>query len=237
MSTLWQIPIHRPSADRMQRRKNAAHDCALSGPGGFRQNFEIDMSSLLSRFARLLPLITLTCLAFAVKADTATNKTLFDFSAATNSSAWEIVNDDVMGGVSTSQFKATTNGCAVFSGTVRLENNGGFASVRSAPVRENLAGLTAFVLRVRGDGRRYKLSVRTGTGFDIPTYQCSFTTKPGEWEEHRLPFGEFVPNYRGRVPRGMPPLDPVKVNSVGFNISDKQAGPFRLEIGWIKASR
>lgn len=24
-------------------------------------------------------------------------------------------------------------------------------------------------------------------------------------------------------------------NSVGFLISDKQAGPFRLEIGWIKA--
>lgn len=195
------------------------------------------MTSLFARLPRLIPLIGLSCLAFAAKADTAPNKMLFDFSATTNSSAWEIVNDDVMGGVSTSQFKVTTNGYAVFSGTVRLENNGGFASVRSAPVRENLAGLTAIVLRVRGDGRSYKLSVRTGTGFDIPAYQCSFTTKPGEWEEHRLPFGDFVPNYRGRVPRDMPPLDPAKINSVGFTISDKQAGPFRLEVAWIKASR
>jgi len=176
-------------------------------------------------------------MARTMKADTATNITLFDFQAATNSPAWEVVNDDVMGGVSASQFQVQTNGCAVFSGTVRLENNGGFASVRSAPVRENLTGLTAFVLRVRGDGRRYKFSVRTGAGLDTPLYQCSFTTKPGAWEEHRLAFGDFVPTFRGRVLTDVPPLNPAKVNSVGFLISDKQAGPFRLEIGWIKATR
>ena len=181
-------------------------------------------------------MLVLTSLAITMKADTATNKTLFDFQAATNSLAWEVVNDDVMGGVSNSQFQVLTNGCVVFSGTVRLENNGGFASVRSAPVRENLADLTAFVLRVRGDGRRYKFSVRTGAGFDTPLYQCSFTTKQGEWEEHRLAFSDFVPTFRGRVLTDVPPLNPAKVNSVGFLIADKQAGPFRLEIGWIKAS-
>jgi NADH dehydrogenase [ubiquinone] 1 alpha subcomplex assembly factor 1 len=171
-----------------------------------------------------------------MKADTAINRTLFDFQTPTNLPVWEVVNDDVMGGVSTSQFQVLTNGCAVFSGSVRLENNGGFASVRSAPLRENLTGLTAFVLRVRGDGRRYKFSVRTGAGFDTPLYQCSFTTKQGEWEEHRLAFSDFVPTFRGRVLNDVPPLNPAKVNSVGLLISDKQAGPFRLEIGWIKAA-
>ncbi len=195
------------------------------------------MTSILTTFARRITLLALTSLAITMNADTATNKTLFDFQATTHAPAWEVVNDDVMGGVSTSRFQVLTNGCSVFSGTVRLENNGGFASVRSAPVRENLASLTAFVLRVRGDGRRYKFSVRTGAGFDAPLYQCSFTTKPGEWEEHRLAFGDFVPTFRGRVLTDVPPLDPAKVASVGFLISDKQAGPFRLEIGWIKASR
>lgn len=193
------------------------------------------MISILTHFARLIPALALTSLTITMKADTTTNKTLFDFSAATNSPAWEVVNDDVMGGVSTSQFQVLTNGCAVFSGTVRLENNGGFASVRSAPVREDLTGLTAFVLRVRGDGRRYKFSVRTGSGFDTPLYQCSFTTKPGEWEEHRLAFSDFVPTFRGRVLTDVPPLNPAKVSSVGFLISDQQAGAFRLEINWIKA--
>ena len=119
---------------------------------------------------------------------------------------------------------------------VSLENNGGFASVRSSPVRENLTGFTAFVLRVRGDGRSYKFSVRTGAGFDTPLYQCSFTTRQGEWEEHRLAFSDFVPTFRGRVLTDVLPLNPAKVNSVGLLISDKQAGPFRLEIGWIKAA-
>jgi len=194
------------------------------------------MTWTLTRFTQLITLLALTSMASTMKADTATNKTLFDFQAATNAPAWEVVNDDVMGGVSTSQFQVLTNGGAVFSGTVRLENNGGFASVRSAPVRENLTGLTAFVLRVRGDGRRYKFSVRTGAGFDTPLYQCSFATKQGEWEEHRLAFSDFIPTFRGRVLTDVPPLNPVKATSVGFLIADKQAGPFRLEIGWIKAS-
>jgi monofunctional biosynthetic peptidoglycan transglycosylase len=194
------------------------------------------MTSTLARFTQLITLFALTFGASTMKADTVTDKALFDFQAATNLPAWEVVNDDVMGGVSTSHFEMLTNDCAVFSGTVRLENNGGFASVRSAPVREDLTGFTAFFLRVRGDGCRYKFSVRTGAGFDTPLYQCSFTTKPGEWEEHRLAFSDFVPTFRGRVLNDVPPLNPAKVNSVGFLISDKQAGPFRLEIGWIKAS-
>lgn len=195
------------------------------------------MTLTFGNVARLIAAFALTSLTLTMKADPASNPTLFDFQAATNSPAWEVVNDDVMGGVSTSQFQLQTNGGAVFSGTVRLENNGGFASVRSAPVRANLTDYAAFVLRVRGDGRSYKFSVRTGAGFDSPLYQCRFTTKPGVWEEHRLAVKDFVPTFRGQVLTGEPPLNPGKVASVGFLISDKQAGPFRLEIGWIKASR
>ena len=89
------------------------------------------MTLTLTRFARLIAALALTSLAITMKADTETNKTLFDFKAVTHSPTWEVVNDDVMGGVSTSQFEVLTNGGAVFSGTVRFENNGGFASVRS----------------------------------------------------------------------------------------------------------
>jgi len=193
------------------------------------------VTSALTSFAQLIIALALTSLPTTMKADTATNKTLFDFEAATNSAAWEVVNDDVMGGVSTSQFQVLTNGCAVFSGTVRLENNGGFASVRSQPVRADLTGCDSFLLRVRGDGRRYKFSVRTEAGLDTPLYQLAFTTKRGEWEEHRLPFKDFVPTFRGRILTDVPLLDPAKITSVGFLIADKQAGAFRLEISVIRA--
>jgi len=33
-----------------------------------------------------------------------------------------------------------------------------------------------------------------------------------------------------------PALDPAKVTSVGFLISDQQEGPFQLDVAWIKAS-
>jgi monofunctional biosynthetic peptidoglycan transglycosylase len=176
------------------------------------------------------------CLAILMKADAASDPILFDFRTGTNQPAWQVVNDDVMGGVSTSRFQIVTNGGAVFSGVVSLENNGGFASVRSQPVRADLSGCDSFLLRVRGDGRRYKFCVRTETGMDTPLYQCAFTAKRGEWEEHRLPFKDFVPTFRGRILSDVPTLNPAKVTSVGFLISDKQDGAFQLEVAWIQAS-
>ncbi len=177
-----------------------------------------------------------TCFFLAMNADAVPETTLFDFHSASKEPGWQVVNDDVMGGVSASRFQVSTNGCAIFSGNVSLENNGGFASVRSGPVGGDLRGLGVLIIRVRGDGQRYKCSVRTGSGFDAPFYQCSFLTKRDEWEEHRLAFKDFVPTYRGRVLTSVPPLDPAKIASVGFLIADKQSGPFRLEIGWIKAA-
>ncbi|HEY9173344.1 MAG TPA: CIA30 family protein [Verrucomicrobiae bacterium] len=177
-----------------------------------------------------LPLLLLTMNVFAAPAE----KLLFDFSTVTNTTSWQIVNDDVMGGISTSRFDIT-NGVAVFRGEVSLENNGGFASARSLPAKHDLAGCEAFVIRVRGDGRRYKFTARTDRSFDSAIYQATFATKPGEWEEHRLRLTDFVPSFRGRVLAGEPPLDAARIVSVGFLISEKQTGPFRLEIAWIKA--
>ena len=193
------------------------------------------MMSLAHAFRNAAALVT-ACLALAIKADAVSETILFDFQTATNSTAWQIVNDDVMGGVSTSQFQLLTNGGAIFSGVVSLENNGGFASVRSSPVRQNLNGCDAFVLRVRGDGRRYKFTVRTQAGFNAPNYQAEFKTTRGEWEEHRLSLEEFVPTFRGRVLTEVPPLTTAKLTSLGVLIADKQSGPFRLEISWIKAA-
>ena len=193
------------------------------------------MTTRPSTSFRQVATLALTCLTLTMNADTASDKILFDFTTTTNLPAWQIVNDDVMGGVSTSRFQVLTNG-AVFSGVVSLENNGGFASVRSSPVRQNLSGLDAFVVRVRGDGRRYKFTARTETDFDTPIYQSAFTTKRDEWREHRLPFKDFIPTSRGRVLTDVPPLNPAKVSAVGFLISDKQDGSFQLEVAWIKAS-
>lgn len=166
----------------------------------------------------------------------ASQKILFDFQTTTNVPPWQIVNDDVMGGKSSGSFRFLPTGSAVFSGTVSLENNGGFASVRSSTALHDLTGCNCFGIRFRGDGRRYKFTARTDAAFDTPLYQCPFLTKFSEWEEQWLPFKFFVPTFRGRALIGEPPLNPAKVSSVGFLISDHQEGPFKLEVAWIKAA-
>ena len=93
----------------------------------------------------LLASVAGICFALTVNTDAAPEKSLLDFSTATNASAWQILNDDVMRGVSTSRFDVT-NEVAVFRGEVSLENNGGFASVRLSPVQQNLAGHNVFVV-------------------------------------------------------------------------------------------
>lgn len=188
---------------------------------------------------RVLSVLTLCyCLSFILRAQTMNTNSpgeavLFDFAQSTNS-MWQVVNDDVMGGLSISRFELT-RGVALFRGVVSLENNGGFASVRTVPTRFGLDDTSEFVLRVRGDGRRYKFTARMDANFDGPLYQIAFTTRKGEWQEIRLPLKDFVPTFRGRVMNGEPPLSANKLASLGFLISDKQDGPFQLEIAWIKA--
>lgn len=161
--------------------------------------------------------------------------TLFDFSRESSAAEWFSINDVVMGGVSTGRMETTVKGTALFAGQVSLENNGGFASVRSAPGEFDLRGMSGIALRVRGDGRRYKLSIKTDAGFDGVLYQAPFETRDDQWQTIVVPFNRFVARFRGRGVPDAPPLDLANVVSLGLLISDKQDGAFRLEIDWIKA--
>ncbi len=88
---------------------------------------------------------------------------------------------------------------------------------------------------MRGDGRTYKLRIRTDVGFDGVSYQASFAGTPGEWTTVQLPFKTFQPTYRGKARFDAEPLDPAKVMSFGLLVADEQVGLFRLEIRWIRA--
>ncbi len=162
---------------------------------------------------------------------------LFPLDAAEEAREWRSVDDVVMGGRSSSQLAWERPGLAVFRGHVSLENRGGFASVRSAMGAYDLEGQRGIALRVRGDGKAYKLSLRTDGRFDGVSYQARFTTAAGKWQTIRLPFAAFRPTYHGRVLGPGSPLVPSSVRSFGLLISEGQEGPFRLEIGWIGAYR
>jgi monofunctional biosynthetic peptidoglycan transglycosylase len=163
---------------------------------------------------------------------TDTDGTVYRFDQ--NALPWRSINDGVMGGLSSGRMWLEDD-VAVFGGTLSLENNGGFSSIRSIPAEHGLAGKDGLVLRVRGDGRTYGLRLRTNDRFDGPSYQASLPTRDGEWTEVRIPFDTFQAVYRGRkVPR-YPVLSPEKIRTFGLIIADKQPGDFRLELDWIQA--
>ena len=159
-------------------------------------------------------------------------KSLFAFG--NEEPAWRIIDDGVMGGLSRGEWM-TAEGIGVFQGTLSLENNGGFSSVRSAPLAEAPGGATAFRLRVKGDGRTYQFRARTDANFDGVSYRAEFATRKGEWQEIMLPLADFAAVFRGRVLKDLPPLTGKEVVTVGFLLGDKVAGEFRLEVDWIKA--
>ena len=91
-----------------------------------------DMSDLTHLLPAILVVLSMSIAIPAVAEEQP--RTLFDFSKPDAAQAWQPVNDGVMGGVSDGRFKITDQGTMEFFGTLSLENNGGFASVRSAAV-------------------------------------------------------------------------------------------------------
>ena len=163
---------------------------------------------------------------------------IYEFAQSSDAQQWRTINDTVMGGASSSSFQTLGDGIASFKGYVSLENYGGFASVRSTPRFRDLSDWKGLALRVRGDGRTYRLSLKMDADWDGIMYQASFKTTDGEWTEVRLPFNTCcAPTFRGRNVPGAPPLDPSKIIQTSLIISDKQEGPFQLDVDWIAAYR
>lgn len=162
---------------------------------------------------------------------------LMDFAAGGEPS-WFTLNDDVMGGISQSAFERLDPSLGVFKGALSLENNGGFATIRSASRDFGLAGYRGLRVRLRGDGREYGLSALGGDERGRSgAWRKKFTPPAGEWTVVDVPFEDMVLNIRGRRFPDAGPPDPEGVRSFSFIIADKDETPFRLEIDWIAAYR
>ena len=155
---------------------------------------------------------------------------LFDFSDPQSVALWNPINDGVMGGISQSQLRYDRAGHAVFTGHVSFENNGGFASVRCQPGDLGGKGVTVYLLDVCGDGKRYKLNLRTDNSFDGVNYQVAFHPPAGIWTTCRLASTDFLPSWRGKPVPDAPPLDTSRVRQMGLMIADRQEGTFELAI-------
>jgi monofunctional biosynthetic peptidoglycan transglycosylase len=160
-------------------------------------------------------------------------RVLFDFTGEQAPRQWQTVNDGVMGGRSKGEFEINDENSLKFTGVLSLENNGGFASVRSRPTQLDLQKDDTLVIRVKGDGRTYNFNLYVPTQLTAFSYRVSFQTKKNEWIEVELPLKNFQATWFGREVNNRP-LDATRVNRLGVLLSDKKTGPFELQIGWIK---
>ena len=156
---------------------------------------------------------------------------IFDFTEEDIEGKWIVVNDNVMGGRSEGGYSFRKNRL-IFSGNTNT-NGGGFSSIRTNLTNFYLGDRTGLHIRFKGDGRTYKLGVRI-EGKSV-SYRSNFTSGNG-WQEVRVPFNEMDVSWRGRpLSKEEHPLIKSKIRSIEFMIYDKQDGPFKLLVDWIKS--
>jgi uncharacterized protein YbjT (DUF2867 family) len=175
-------------------------------------------------------------------------KPIFDFTKPSDEikNIWGALDDVVMGGVSSSSFQIREN-TAVFTGNVSTANSGGFASVRTknfSPLLD-LSGYQGVKLRVKGDGQRYKIFLRTESTWDGIGYSYSFDTVANNWLDIQIPFTDLFGVFRAKVVKDCPPIDVSKICSLQLMLSKFEydgalnpkfnPGVFALEVSSIQA--
>ena len=110
----------------------------------------------------------------------------------------------------------------IFEGNVSLENNGGFASIRTE-LNIQSQNTRTINLRVKGDGQTYQLRLRTSNYLDGPAYTHSFKTIENEWTNVNFTPSDFTLTFRGRTLTEQPEIDFNDIKQLGFMIAGKHA--------------
>ncbi|KAK6123970.1 hypothetical protein DH2020_042315 [Rehmannia glutinosa] len=149
---------------------------------------------------------------------------------------WGALDDVVMGGVSESTFLIDPNGgengrpTGIFRDIQRelwVKISLNFLQNFSTP--EDLSAYDGLELRIKGDGRRYKLIIRTSRDWDTVGYTTGFDTVKDQWQSIRLPFSSLKPIFRART------LMFSKFEYDGKLNPTFVEGPFQLPVSSIRA--
>ena len=132
---------------------------------------------------------------------------------------WKFQSDQVMGGVSQGDVSLVQDGDMFFfrlTGDVSTRNNGGFVQFRSKVSLFNKPEMFQLIhnadkdgqelegvrLKVRGNGERYHVMIRTySTWSPSDYYYHTFDTSP-DWQQVNLPFSEFRRSKSGEMDLG-----------------------------------
>lgn len=120
----------------------------------------------------------------------------------------------------------------------------GYAMFRTKELYPSLFGIftecwdwkacSHMMLRVRGDRRKYFINVQAESALKADIYQHRlFLKTPGQWETIIVPLSSFILTNWGIIQQQLP-MNRDQVRTVGIGLTDRQYGPFNLDIDWIK---
>jgi hypothetical protein len=147
---------------------------------------------------------------------------------------WYVVNDGVMGGLSKSELSPTDTSL-LFKGTVSLENNGGFASIRSPFSEYNLSVFSKVTIRYKSQGQDMALVLAPFKRWYYPTYKSILKQTNDQWETVAFALKDFK-EYRVGEFTGSYVTDELleKIIRLGFITNNKKACEFQFEVDFIR---
>lgn len=156
--------------------------------------------------------------------------TIFEFSKQSDITSWRVVDDVVMGGVSSGYFEVNEKGNGLYTGEISLANNGGFSSLRYRFDKINVENFSKVFLKIKGDGKKYQFRVKDNSQNDYSYIQTFETSK--EWELVEINLSDMYPAFRGRN-LDMSNFSSTEIEEIALLIGNKKEETFQLEISKI----
>lgn len=155
---------------------------------------------------------------------------IYNFHKNSDLKKWVVVDDDVMGGMSSSNLSINKEGNGVFEGTISTANNGGFSSVRLDLKKTFIKDGVNLKIKIKGDGKEYQLRIKANKR-DYHSYILPFKTS-GEWEVITIPLTEMYSSFRGRK-LNMKNFNSDSFEQIQFLVGSKKNEKFKFFIDHI----
>ena len=156
-------------------------------------------------------------------------------TSANRTNTWEILRDNVMGGVSAAQIEYSASSVIV-KGYVSLENRGGFVSIKSYFGKLDLSSFKTVKITFRSSKQKYAFTLENSRRWYQPAYKHAFSAKEiNKWETVLLDLNNIEEEVIGQ-PTGMKANKSIleTILRIGISTNEKREGPFQLEIESIE---
>ncbi|MEM6584225.1 MAG: CIA30 family protein [Pseudomonadota bacterium] len=159
-----------------------------------------------------------------------TCRPLVDFSEPQEFDRWRVVNDGVMGGLSSGQMRRDGEWMR-YSGVINT-NGGGFSSIRRPLERGALANAVALKFNHDSDGRAYKLLLRSSASYR--GRRISFQAPiPAQGDGALVDLADLKGSLRGyAIPNAR--FERGEAVEIGIILADGRDGPFEMALRSIE---